>query len=58
MSVIVGALEGPLGRVGTARSEEDSFMIELMLTLLRNVLAVHDDPAAPAANFKVYYIAQ
>jgi Timeless protein len=56
MSVIVGALEGPLGRVGTARSEEDSFMIELMLTLLRNVLAVHDDPAAPAANFKVNFI--
>ncbi|KAG5176771.1 hypothetical protein JKP88DRAFT_334503 [Tribonema minus] len=45
-SVLVGALEGPLGRTGGRagqRTEADAFLIELTLTLLRNVLAVRDD---------------
>lgn len=46
LSVIVGMLEEPLSHTGVARTDEDNFLIELCLTLLRNVLNIRDP--APA----------
>ena len=39
-------LEEPLSHTGVSRTEEDNFSIELCLTLLRNVLNIHDPSAA------------
>lgn len=42
-AVLVAALEGPLSRGGReARTEEDTLLIELVLTLLRNLLSIED----------------
>lgn len=35
-------LEEPLSHIGVARTDDDNFSIELCLTLLRNILTIHD----------------
>ncbi|CAM9262579.1 unnamed protein product [Choristocarpus tenellus] len=42
LEVIVGVLEEPLSHTGVARTDEDNFIMELCLTLLRNILNIKD----------------
>ena len=41
-SVLLSVLEEPLSHVGSRRTDEDSQIIELVLTLIRNLLAAGD----------------
>ena len=40
MQVLVSVLEAPLSHEGTSRTEDDALIIELILTLMRNLLAI------------------
>lgn len=46
MTILVDSVKDALSHTGTARTDQDNIMIELVLTLFRNLLAVRDGSRA------------